>query len=89
MQRKLVLEEPFSFSDDPHFDDFLGCIRNGGKPNATIEEAHKSTLLCHLGNIAHRSGKAIQTDPANGRMKNGELQKFWTKEYRDGWEPTT
>ena len=88
IRNKLVEEKTHSLNDDPHFDDFLGCIRNGGKPNADITEAHKSTLLCHLGNIAHRSGKNLETDPTNGHIKNRDLAKQWSKEYRKGWEPT-
>src|SRR5947208_11915317 len=45
--------------DAPHFENFLGAIRNGGKLNAPIEEGYKSALLCHLGNIAWRTGRTV------------------------------
>jgi predicted dehydrogenase len=45
-----------------HQRNFLDCVRSGKRPNADIEEGHKSTRLCHLGNIAYRVGRALRFD---------------------------
>lgn len=88
MMRKLSDQKDGSAGDAEHFDNFLKCIREGGKPNADIEDAHKSTLLCHLGNIALRTGRTLNTDPQNGHiLQDEEAAKMWSKEYRSGWEP--
>ena len=77
-----------SGNDTPHLQNFLDCIRNGKRPNADIENGHKSTLLCHLGNIAHRTGRAINVDSKTGQIQNdAEAQKLWSRDYRPGWEP--
>jgi len=74
--------------DVPHVTNLLGAIRSGAKLNSEIEDGHKSTLLCHLGNISYRTGRTLHCDPANGRVKNdAEAMKMWTKEYATGWEP--
>jgi predicted dehydrogenase len=76
--------------DADHLNNFLTCIREGsGKlPNADIEEAHRSTLLCHLGNIAYRTGRVLKTDPQNGHiLEDDKAMAMWTKEYREGWKP--
>ena len=56
-----------------HMVDFLNSIREGRRPNADIEEGHKSALLCHLGNIAwrDRSGFALRSIkwPHSGRRR--------------------
>jgi len=71
-----------------HYQNFLDCIRSGQRPNADIEEGHRSTLLCHLGNIAWRTGHAINLDPKTHRIRNDpEAEALWTREYRPGWEP--
>jgi predicted dehydrogenase len=71
-----------------HLADFLSAIRDGRKPNADVAEAHKSTLLCHLGNIAIRTNTALTLDPASGHIQDNEAaKKLWTKEYRNGWAP--
>ncbi len=71
-----------------HLANFLDCIRSGKRPNADIEEGHKSTLLCHLGNIAYRTGRVLSIDPQNGHIKNdAEAEALWRREYRSGWEP--
>ena len=89
MQRKVVDEVTGSGGDAEHFNDFLGCIREGGRPTADIEEGHKSTLLCHLGNIAQQTGRSLDTDPTNGHIvDDAEASKLWTKDYREGWTPT-
>jgi predicted dehydrogenase len=72
---------------DPHLKNFLACVRSGDRPNADIEEGHKSTLLCHLGNIAYRTGHALDLDPANGRVQNDPAANaLWGREYRPKWE---
>jgi predicted dehydrogenase len=74
--------------DADHFKNFLNCIRDGKRPVADIEEAHKSTILCHLGNIAYRTGRSLATDPKSGRIKaDDDAMKLWSRDYRPGWEP--
>ncbi|HEY3282571.1 MAG TPA: Gfo/Idh/MocA family oxidoreductase, partial [Armatimonadota bacterium] len=49
--------------DQPHKRDFLSCVRTGERPKADVEVGVASTLLCHLGNIAYRTGHVLNTDP--------------------------
>jgi predicted dehydrogenase len=75
--------------DPAHFANFVDAARTGRRPNAPIEEGYKSTLLCHLGNIALRSGRSLTIDPKNGHIlddKDAEA-RFWGREYRAEWEP--
>ncbi len=88
MQRKLIAEQSGAGGDAEHFDNFLSCIRHGGRPSADIEEGHKSTLLCHLGNIAVRTGQTLQIDPSNGHiLNNPTAEPLWGREYEPGWQP--
>ena len=74
--------------DTAHFADFLDSVRSGRLPNADIEIAHQSTLLCHLGNIAYRTGSVLKLDPTNGHiLENTAAQGLWKREYEPGWEP--
>ncbi len=71
-----------------HVANFCDSIRKGKRPNADIEEGHKSTLLCHLGNISHRVGRKLNTDPTNGHiLGDAEANTYWQREYREGWRP--
>lgn len=45
-----------------HVRNFIESIRGDAKPNAEIEIGHTSTRLCHLGNIAYRTGKTLKFD---------------------------
>jgi predicted dehydrogenase len=76
-------------SNGTHVADFLDAIRAGRRPAADIEDGHKSALLCHLGNIAIRTGRTINVDPKNGHiLGDSEAEtKYWSREYRPGWEP--
>jgi predicted dehydrogenase len=74
--------------DKPHFVNFLNCIRDGKKPNSDIEECQKSTLLCHLGNIAYRVGRTVNYDAAKREIVGDPAaMTLWGREYRPGWEP--
>jgi predicted dehydrogenase len=71
-----------------HMQNFINAIRTGEKLNSEITEAHKSTLLCHLGNLAQKFGKTLLTNPKDGRiLKDKEAMKMWSREYEKGWEP--
>ena len=76
-------------TDPAHFADFVDAARKSRRPNAPIEEGYKSTLLCHLGNIAIRSGRALKIDPTNGHILEDKdaVERFWSREYRPEWEP--
>jgi len=75
-------------SHDPHLKNFLECLRSGQRPVAEIEEGHKSTLLCHLGNIAYRTGHTLNLDPTNGQPQDDPAaMALWSREYRPNWEP--
>jgi predicted dehydrogenase len=74
--------------DVGHIQNFLDCIRSGSRPNSEIEEGQKSTLLCHLANIAYRTGRTINVDPATGKIAgDADAMRLWGREYRPGWEP--
>ncbi len=88
MKNKEISKKTGSGGDSTHVGDFLASIRAEKRPNADIEEAYKSTLLCHLGNIAHRTGHTLHTDPTNGHIRNDEeAMKLWSREYQPEWKP--
>jgi predicted dehydrogenase len=73
---------------DPHLLNFLDAVRSGTRLNSEIEGGHKSTLLCHLGNIAYRTGQTLDVDAKTGRIEsNPAAAQLWSREYRPGWEP--
>ncbi len=74
--------------DADHIANFLAAIRGSAKLNSEIEEGHKSTMLCHLGNIAQRTGRALKVSPKDGKIiADKEAMGFWKREYAEGWEP--
>jgi len=66
-----------------HEQNFLDCIRSGRRPVADIEEGHKSTRLCHLGNIAIRLGKTLHFDGKTETCRNdAEANRLLGRTYR-------
>jgi hypothetical protein len=39
-----------------HFENFINSVRGEAKLTSPVDEGHKSILLCHLANIAQRTG---------------------------------
>jgi len=83
-----VAGEPgmFSPSNTKHGEDFVNCIRTRNKPAADIEEVHYSTLLCHYGNIAYRTGRRVHIDPqTEGFIGDDEANALVKRTYREPW----
>jgi predicted dehydrogenase len=71
-----------------HFNNFIQSIRGETTITSPIDEGHKSVLLCHLANIAQRTGRTLNCDPSNGHIMNDkEAMQLWRRNYEKGWEP--
>ena len=85
---KTVREIDARGDDRVHFSNFVDAIRKGTLLRAPIEDAEKSTTLCHLGNIAWRSGQTVNFDP---RMRtvlgDKKTRALAGRNYRPGWKP--
>lgn len=74
---------------DLHIANFIAAVRTGVRLNAPIEDGRKSSLLCHLGNIAYRTGHDLRIDPSDGHiLRDADAQQLWSREYAPGWAPT-
>ena len=80
--------EQSSVGQREHLQNFVDAIRADDPSllNQPILEGHKSTLLCHLGNIAQRTGRTVVSSAENGQIEDDkEQQALWAREYQDGW----
>ena len=74
--------------DAAQLTNFLQGITSGEPLRAPIEDGQKSTLLHHLGNIAHRTGRALTIDPSTGHITDdAPARELWRREYAPGWQP--
>ncbi len=68
-----------------HFANFVEAVlaRDPKKLHAEIEEGHRSSALCHLGNIAYRTGRALNFDPRTETFTgDDQANALLTREYR-------
>lgn len=74
--------------DVNHVANFFAGIRSDQSLHAEINDASKSTMLCHLGNMAQDAGETLKIDSSTGKVLNNEkAMKSWKREYANGWEP--
>jgi predicted dehydrogenase len=86
---KVVREVEGKSDDTLHFANFADAIRNGTPLRAEISNAQTSTQLCHLGNIAWRSGQTVNFEPKTGKiLGDKKVRALASRAYRRGWEPT-
>jgi predicted dehydrogenase len=54
----------------PHLQNFINCVRSRKRAElkAEVEEGHYSTALCHLANIAYRTGRTVNFDSKQERF---------------------
>ncbi|MDQ1257544.1 MAG: hypothetical protein QG656_2150, partial [Candidatus Hydrogenedentes bacterium] len=58
------------YKSDNHLQNWLDCIRSREKSSADVEIGHRTTTMCHLGNIARWTGRKLQWDPKTERFVN-------------------
>jgi hypothetical protein len=88
LNSKLIREVKGKHDEVIHFANFVDAIREGKALNSEIEDGQRSTLLCHLGNIAWRTGHTVNFDPKTRKIVGDkDAEALVKREYRAGWEP--
>ena len=69
--------------DAQHARNFLDCVKSRKKPNADIEEGHRTAVMAHLGNISTRLGRSLKWDPVAEQIVGDKEADTWLdKAYR-------
>jgi len=69
-----------------HVRDFLDCVKSRKRPNADVEEGHRSAVMCHLGNISTRLGRSLKWDAAKQQVAvDAEANQMLSRPYRAPW----
>jgi predicted dehydrogenase len=86
MQEQLGPGDVHLYRSPGHHEDWLNCIRTRQRPICDVEIGYKSIVVCHLGNIAIRTGRALRWDPASERFVGDDEANRWiSKPYRAPW----
>jgi myo-inositol 2-dehydrogenase / D-chiro-inositol 1-dehydrogenase len=84
---KLPTGETKLYVSTGHFPNWLDCIKTRKPPICDVEIGHRSATVCHLGNIAIRTGRKITWDPKTETIVGDkEAAAMLTKEYRKPWK---
>jgi predicted dehydrogenase len=72
--------------DGAHVGNFLDCLRTRKRPNADVEEGHRTAVMCHLGNISMRLGRSLKWDAVKQEVAGDSEANAWLlKPYRAPW----
>ena len=70
-----------------HVRNFLDCVRSRKQPVENVEIGHFVSTAAHLGNLALRTGQAIQWDHEKGRARGNNVpDELITAPYRKPWK---
>lgn len=69
-----------------HHHDWLACIRSRGRPACDVEIGCRSTIVSHLGCIAHWTGRPLSWDPAREEfLGDEEANRLRSRTMREPW----
>lgn len=73
---------------DLHTVNFIDAVksRDAAKLNAPIKVGYDAALVCHMGNVAFKTGDRIYWDEATGLFKSEAANKLINIDYQNGWK---
>jgi hypothetical protein len=84
-----AIEEKGGDLDGQHVRNFLDCVKSRQRPNADVEDGHKSAVMCHLGNISTQLGRTVRWDAVKERVVgDSEADRLLSRPQRRPWELT-
>ena len=70
-----------------HVNNFFDCVKSRKTPAADISIGHRSATVCHLGNIAYRSGHKIRWDAKKEKIVDDKrASRYLARAYRKPWK---
>jgi predicted dehydrogenase len=82
-----ALEVKTNDFQDEHARNFLDCMKSRQRPNADVEEGHRTAAMCHLGNIATRLGRSLRWDAVKEQViGDTEANQMLSRPYRGPWK---
>jgi len=85
---KLVQQGQSDVGQQAHVRNFLDAVRSRKRQdlNQEIYSGHVSTVMCHAGNIAWRTGKRLRFDAQKERFDDAQANDYLGREHRRGFE---
>ena len=73
---------------DLHTKNFIESVKSRDRStlNAPIEVGYDTALVCHMGNIAYKSGNRIYWDKQKGIFDNAKANELIVPTYHNGWD---
>lgn len=73
---------------DLHTANFLEAVkkRDSSLLNAPLKVGYDVAMVCHMGNIAYKSGERLFWDADMGRFNQERADGLLSQEYRNGWK---
>jgi hypothetical protein len=69
-----------------HHRNFLDCVKTRDRTIAPPEVAHRSTIICHIGNICLRLGRKVKWNPETEQFINDpEANRMMSRGMRSPW----
>ncbi len=87
-RQPVVKDEMYGRYPDPfHKENFVQSVKSRTRPNADVEEGHRSMMLVHYANISSRlGGRKLRIDPQTEHILNdAEAMRLFKREYRTPW----
>jgi hypothetical protein len=85
LSHEVKASEPRIWDTTPHVVNFLAAVksRNHADLSCDIETAHMSSSLCHLANIAYRTGRPLTFEPRTETIVgDADASRLMTRQYR-------
>ena len=74
------------YESTDHHGNFLDCIKTRKLPICDVAIGHRSASVCHLGNIAIRTGRKLTWDPVKEEIVGDqEAAAMVSRPYRSPW----
>ncbi len=73
---------------DLHTTNFLSAVktRDTKMLNAPITVGYNTALVCHMGNVAYKTGERIHWDAESKKFDNEKSNQLLVPQYHNGWE---